>query len=77
MKLVILLFVFGLVVPFVAEAYVGPGMGGGLIAVILGVLVSIVVGFFAICWYPIKRVFKKRQNQNKDETDSKEDDPDE
>ena len=39
--------------------YVGPGMGGGVIAVIMGVLFSVFGGLFAMIWYPIKRLFKK------------------
>ena len=44
-----------------AEAYIGPGAGAGTIAVVLGVLASIVLGFFAILWYPFKRMLKKRK----------------
>ena len=76
MKMSKLFLLFGLVIPLVAEAYIGPGMGGGLIAVILGILVAIAVGFFAICWYPIKRILKINQNQKKDKTDDTEDDTD-
>ena len=42
-----------------AHAYVGPGAGAGMIAVVLGILASIVMGFFAILWYPIKRMMRK------------------
>lgn len=40
-------------------AYVGPGLGAGVIGVILGVLGSILLALFAIFWYPIKRLFKR------------------
>lgn len=42
------------------HAYIGPGAGVGTIAVVLGILGSIVLAFFAIIWYPLKRLFKKR-----------------
>lgn len=42
-----------------AEAYIGPGLGAGTIAVVLGILSSIVMAFFAILWYPVKRLLKK------------------
>ena len=42
-----------------AHAYIGPGAGAGTIAVVLGVLASIIMGFFAILWYPVKRLLKK------------------
>jgi len=37
-------------------AYIGPGLGGGVIAVILGFIASIFLAIFAIFWYPIKRM---------------------
>jgi hypothetical protein len=48
-----------------AEAYIGPGAGAGTIAVVLGVLASIVMAFFAILWYPIKRFFKRKNAEKK------------
>lgn len=44
-----------------AHAYIGPGAGAGTIAVVLGILASIVMAFFAILWYPMKRLSKKRK----------------
>jgi hypothetical protein len=44
-----------------AHAYIGPGAGAGTIAVVLGILASIVMAFFAILWYPVKRLLKKRK----------------
>jgi len=44
-----------------AQAYIGPGAGAGTIAVVLGILASIVMGFFAILWYPVKRMIRKRK----------------
>jgi hypothetical protein len=40
-------------------AYVGPGLGGGIIAVIVGFLVSIFLAVTAVIWYPIKRLIRK------------------
>jgi O-antigen/teichoic acid export membrane protein len=39
--------------------YVGPGMGGGLFAAILGIIVSLIVFLFAILWYPFKKIYRK------------------
>jgi hypothetical protein len=52
-----------------SHAYIGPGAGAGTVAVVLGVLASIVLAFFAILYYPIKRMFRKRRTakQPKDE----------
>jgi len=39
--------------------YIGPGLDGGVIAVVLGILTSIFLALVAIIWYPIKRLIKK------------------
>lgn len=51
-----------------ADAYIGPGAGAGTIAVVLGVLASIVMAFFAILWYPVKRFLKRRRSGDGDGT---------
>lgn len=50
-----------LAVPAQAFAYIGPGLGAGAVGAVLGVLGSIFLGLFAILWYPIKRLMKKRK----------------
>jgi hypothetical protein len=47
--------------PVSAHAYLGPGMGGGAIAAILGLLGAIFLGLFSVIYYPLKRSWKKRQ----------------
>ncbi len=42
-----------------AYAYLGPGLGTGALAVILGIIASVFLALFAIFWYPIKKLFKK------------------
>lgn len=37
-------------------AYVGPGLGFGAIAAILGIVFSVFLAVFAMFWYPIKRL---------------------
>lgn len=44
-----------------AHAYVGPGLGLGSLAVVLGVIGSIFLALFAVIWYPIKRLIKKHR----------------
>ena len=55
-------------------AYIGPGMGGGVIAAIFGIIAAFFLGLWGILYYPIKRAFKnkkkkrilsKDKNQNK------------
>ncbi len=48
-----------------ASAYVGPGLGAGVVSVILGLLASIFLAIFAIFWYPIKRLIKKLRGAGK------------
>ena len=44
-------------------AYVGPGMGGGVIAAIIGFFAAILLGLWGILYYPIKRAFKNRKDK--------------
>ena len=49
--------------PFMAYAYVGPGLGLGALGAILGILLSVFLAVIAIFWYPIKRLFGKRRKK--------------
>ena len=42
-------------------AYIGPGMGGGIIAAVLGVVGALLLALFGILYYPIKRMLKNRK----------------
>ena len=44
-----------------ASAYIGPGMGGGIIAAVLGVIGAVLLALFGILYYPIKRMLKNRR----------------
>ncbi len=57
---------FFLVISMPSFAYVGPGMGGGVIAAVFGFLVAILLTLWGILYYPIKRSLKKRRKM-KDE----------
>ena len=45
-------------------AYIGPGMGGGVIAAIFGIIAAFFLGLWGILYYPIKRAFKNKKNKN-------------
>lgn len=47
-------------------AYLGPGLGGGAIAAVLGVILSILLAVFAIVWYPIKRLLRRFRRKRPD-----------
>ena len=42
-------------------AYIGPGMGSGVIAGVLGVIGAVLLALFGILYYPIKRMLKNRK----------------
>ena len=47
-----------------AQAYIGPGMGGGAIAVVFGILAAIFMAIFGFIYYPVKRWLKRRKIEN-------------
>ena len=69
-KFLILCVMSILVVPQIANAYVGPGLGAGTIGVILGIIGSIFIAIFAIVWYPLKRLLKKNKQKKPDGQES-------
>ena len=70
-KIIIILIFF--LFPNYSFAYLGPGMGGGIIAVTIGIVVAIFAGIFGILWFPIKRLINKRKKKNLEEkTEEKE-----
>ena len=44
-------------------AYIGPGMGGGVIAAIFGIIAALFLGLWGILYYPIKRAFKNKKKK--------------
>ncbi len=49
-----------LLIPTAAHAYIGPGMGAGAIAAVLGVVAAVLLALFSVIYYPVKRAMKKR-----------------
>jgi hypothetical protein len=56
-----LLLLTGVIAPTPAYAYIGPGLGAGAMAVVLGILGSIMAAILGVVYYPIKRIMKKRR----------------
>ena len=44
--------------PLTAQAYIGPGMGAGVVATVLGILAGVLMLIVGIVWYPIKKLYK-------------------
>lgn len=62
----LILWIIGLtVISTNASAYIGPGLGAGVIGTILGVIGAILLALFAVLYYPIKRALKKRRGDSK------------
>ena len=55
------ILIFFLVYPNLAYAYLGPGVGFGILAATVGIVVAIFAALFGILWYPIKKIIKKRK----------------
>lgn len=43
--------------------YLGPGVGGGVLVVVIGVVALVIITIFTFLWFPIKRYLKKRKNK--------------
>ncbi len=52
-----------------ASAYLGPGLAAGTLAVILGLLGSLLVAGLAFFWYPIKRMFSGESERAEEDED--------
>jgi len=58
-----ILFLSLFLISLPSYAYIGPGMGGGVIAAIVGFFAAILLGLWGILYYPIKRAFKNRKDK--------------
>ena len=45
-----------------AFAYVGPGVGLGVIGTLFGIFAAVALALFGLFWYPIKRAFSKKSS---------------
>jgi hypothetical protein len=50
-------------ISFPTYAYIGPGMGGGAIAAIIGFFAAILLGLWGVLYYPIKRALKNKKDK--------------
>ena len=44
-----------------AEAYVGPGMGLGVLGAAFGLVTAIFLGLVGMVWYPVKRLLRGKR----------------
>ena len=60
-KTILLVLLFLISTP--SYAYIGPGMGGGIIAATIGFVAAILLGLWGILYYPLKRALKRRKDK--------------
>jgi len=65
-----ILFLSLFLISLPSYAYIGPGMGGGVIAAIVGFFAAVLLGLWGILYYPIKRALKNRKDKKKSLNDS-------
>jgi len=70
-KIILSIFIFFLITKS-SFAYLGPGIGGGVFAATIGILVAIFAALFGLLWFPIKRLIQTRK-KNKDHQKNKSD----
>ena len=47
----------------IAGAYIGPGLGTGALAAVLGILAGLVMLLVGVIWYPIKRLIRRLRSK--------------
>ena len=73
-KLIFLVFgALAYLIPYPVFAYIGPGVGAGAIAVVIGIIASVFLAFVAIFWFPVKRLLKGRKTNERDSAVKKSD----
>ena len=50
-------------------AYLGPGVGSGVIAATFGIIVAIFAALFGLIWFPVKRLLKNRKEKKEQQQD--------
>ena len=47
----------------ISYAYLGPGIGSGILAATLGIVIAIFAAIIGIIWFPLKRFLKRRKEK--------------
>jgi len=59
-RLLLCTAVFGPLFSTQAMAYVGPGVGLGVLGTLFGLFAAVALALFGLFWYPLKRAFSKK-----------------
>jgi hypothetical protein len=54
-------------IPTSAYAYIGPGLGAGAVAAIIGILGAILLMLISIIYFPLKRILKNIRKEKIDD----------
>ena len=49
--------------PITASAYIGPGLGMGALASVLGILAGLIMLLIGVVWYPIKKLILRLKSK--------------
>ena len=61
-KLIILILIFlNLTTP--SNAYLGPGIGAGILLATLGIVVAIIASIVGLIWFPLKKYLIKKKKK--------------
>ena len=60
---IMIFYIFSKATPMFA--YIGPGMSGGILAAIFGIIAAFFLGLWGILYYPIKRALKNKKFKKK------------
>ena len=58
-----ILYSYNFLIATIFFVYIGPGMGGGVIAAIFGIIAAFFLGLWGILYYPIKRAFNNKKKK--------------
>jgi len=57
-KVAYLFAIYTLVYPTLASAYIGPGLGTGVVVAVLGIAAGLLMLIVGVVWYPLKRLIR-------------------
>jgi nitrate reductase gamma subunit len=61
--------------PIQAQAYIGPGMGLGAAAIVLGFFAAFILLLVGLIWLPIRRILRQRKQKQQTQTHSDSNNP--
>ena len=63
MKKIFISLIILLIFPTTSFAYLGPGIGIGILAATLGIIIAILAAIFGMIWFPVKKLLKKKKRK--------------